>query len=499
MNLICGINPVLEALAAGTRHFDRLLVVKGIRNRRVSEAIARASQMGVPLRFEARETLDRMAGGVPHQGVIAVVSAKPVISLERCWPRPASPRWSWCSTGSRTRATWAPCCARRVRPAPTASSCPNGTARACPRRVARSSAGALEHVKVARVGNVAQAIEALKARGPLGRRLRRRGHRALGRCGLQAAHRRSCSAAKAAASAAWCASAATTSSRCRSSATSTSLNVSVVAGIALYEVVRQRGVGAEPREADPTEALARPRTDRRTRRRRCRARPRRLAPYGRIPRRIDDEDGEHDEAPTRGLVDIHEEAAWGGPTVVKHRDHDQRSNRLGGQHHRRGDRGPRREGPPREHAAAARRAGEPPLLVTKRRVEKADVAPIAVVTGVRRGQGAPRPARSRGSRRGASEARIAARQRAHFPKRPRALAQGPRDGGAGPPPPPAPPALRDFLEAFPLHSLEPFGTVGVCRWRSSAVERLICNQRVGGSIPSASSNRGDRPAMRAGR
>ena len=39
MNLICGINPVLEALSAGTRHFDRLLVVKGLRNRRVSEAI----------------------------------------------------------------------------------------------------------------------------------------------------------------------------------------------------------------------------------------------------------------------------------------------------------------------------------------------------------------------------------------------------------------------------------------------------------------------------
>ena len=29
MNFICGINPVLEALGAATRHFDRLLVVKG--------------------------------------------------------------------------------------------------------------------------------------------------------------------------------------------------------------------------------------------------------------------------------------------------------------------------------------------------------------------------------------------------------------------------------------------------------------------------------------
>ena len=29
-----------------------------------------------------RETLDRMAAGVPHQGIIAVVSEKPVLSLE---------------------------------------------------------------------------------------------------------------------------------------------------------------------------------------------------------------------------------------------------------------------------------------------------------------------------------------------------------------------------------------------------------------------------------
>ena len=40
MNIICGINPVLEALTAGSRHFDRLLVVKGMRNKRVSDAIA---------------------------------------------------------------------------------------------------------------------------------------------------------------------------------------------------------------------------------------------------------------------------------------------------------------------------------------------------------------------------------------------------------------------------------------------------------------------------
>ena len=166
MNLICGINPVLEALAAGTRHFDRLLVVKGLRNRRISDAIRRATQLGIPLRFETRETLDRMAGGVPHQGLIAVVSreAGPVAR----GPPGAGPRArpsSWSSTASRTPATSAPSCAPPRRRAPTASSCPSGTARGSPRPSAAPPPARSSTSRSARVGNLAQALEALKARG----------------------------------------------------------------------------------------------------------------------------------------------------------------------------------------------------------------------------------------------------------------------------------------------------------------------------------------------
>ena len=91
MDLICGINPVLEALNAGSRHFDRLLIAKGVRSQRIAEAISKASGNGVPLRFESRETLDRMAGSIPHQGLIAVVSAKPVMSLEALLERAHAP------------------------------------------------------------------------------------------------------------------------------------------------------------------------------------------------------------------------------------------------------------------------------------------------------------------------------------------------------------------------------------------------------------------------
>ena len=221
MNLICGINPVLEALAAGTRHFDRLLVVKGLRNRRVSEAIARASQLGIPLRFEARETLDRMAGGVPHQGLIAVVSAKPVID-----PGDAA------GAGARTPAllvvldgvedprnlgailrTAEAAGADGVLLPERHSAGPVGDGE--PRLGGRPRARAGRAHRQRRPG--ARGAEGARR---LGGRLRRLGHRALGRGRLSSGRSRSCWAARAAASAGWCASAATTSCRCRSSATS---------------------------------------------------------------------------------------------------------------------------------------------------------------------------------------------------------------------------------------------------------------------------------------
>jgi 23S rRNA (guanosine2251-2'-O)-methyltransferase len=149
MQLICGINPVLEALGARERHFDRLLVVKGLRNRRVSDAIARASQLGIPLRFEAREMLDRMAGGVPHQGLIAVVSAKPLLGLDELLDQARSPALLVVLDGVEDPRNLGAI----VRTAEAAGAdgvvLPERHSAGLSETVARASAGALEHVKVA--------------------------------------------------------------------------------------------------------------------------------------------------------------------------------------------------------------------------------------------------------------------------------------------------------------------------------------------------------------
>lgn len=337
MQLICGINPVLEALGAGARHFDRLLVVKGIRNRRVSETIARASQRGIPLRFEARETLDRMSGGLPHQGVIAVVSEKALLDLHTLLAEVREPAFVVVLDGVEDP--------RNLGAVLRSAECAGADGVVIPERhsaglseaAARASAGALEYVKVARVGNLSQALDAMKARG-----LWIVGYDAEGKerwdavdlkkpiavvvggegRGIRRLIREKCDHLVS----------------LPLFGHVTSLNVSVAAGIALYEVVRQRGtipthVRPIPlKKLQAHEPIVGPAADD--------AEPDPGAVAQRLQAlRAAGEPEPEDESPA-GVVDIHEEAAWsggaGGPVVVKHREREHREHRD--------HRGPRRSG-----------------------------------------------------------------------------------------------------------------------------------------------------------
>ncbi len=128
-----------------------------------------------------RETLDRMAGGVPHQGIIAVVSEKPVLSLEDLLESTHSPALVVVLDGVEDPRNLGAILRTAEAAGADGVLLPERHSAGLSETVGRASAGALEHVKVARVGNLVQALEALKARGHLGGGLRRRGHRALGR------------------------------------------------------------------------------------------------------------------------------------------------------------------------------------------------------------------------------------------------------------------------------------------------------------------------------
>src|SRR5947209_11459003 len=73
--ILAGIHPVAEALRAA-RPLERVLVAKGAGGPRLQEIIDLARRESIPLRFEARLALDRLAGTAAHQGVVALGAAQ---------------------------------------------------------------------------------------------------------------------------------------------------------------------------------------------------------------------------------------------------------------------------------------------------------------------------------------------------------------------------------------------------------------------------------------
>lgn len=67
---LVGYHPVLAALESG-RGVTALWLQQGRRDRRCQQLADRARQLGVPVRWVAREQLDRRSGGLPHNGCAA--------------------------------------------------------------------------------------------------------------------------------------------------------------------------------------------------------------------------------------------------------------------------------------------------------------------------------------------------------------------------------------------------------------------------------------------
>jgi 23S rRNA (guanosine2251-2'-O)-methyltransferase len=161
MRLTLGIHPVREALRAG-RPLDKVLIAKGSAGPRIQEIVELCRTASIPVRFEPRETLDRASKGVSHQNVIAFGAAHDYISLDAIAAASQlivvldgieDPH----NLGAIIRTAHAVGAGGVVVP----------ERRAAPltETVARSAAGALEYLPVARVTNINQTLERLKEAG----------------------------------------------------------------------------------------------------------------------------------------------------------------------------------------------------------------------------------------------------------------------------------------------------------------------------------------------
>ncbi len=75
-NIIFGVLPVLEALRAENRRIEKIIAADGAQEKRLAEILFLARKNGVPFQKTARENLSKLVEhGTNHQGIIAFVAS----------------------------------------------------------------------------------------------------------------------------------------------------------------------------------------------------------------------------------------------------------------------------------------------------------------------------------------------------------------------------------------------------------------------------------------
>jgi 23S rRNA (guanosine2251-2'-O)-methyltransferase len=161
MAILSGINPILECLKAG-RPLDRILVAKGAAGGRLQEIIDLARRASVSVRFEERGALGRLAGTPAHQGVVALGSLQRYAELDDVAPAAQllvvldgveDPH----NLGAIVRTAYAAGAGGVVIPERRAVGLTDV--------VAKAAAGALEYLPVVRATNINRTLERLKELG----------------------------------------------------------------------------------------------------------------------------------------------------------------------------------------------------------------------------------------------------------------------------------------------------------------------------------------------
>lgn len=174
-DLIIGKNPVLEALKAG-RPLNKILLGRNVRSDpTISEILSHARSRRVPVEYLQKEALDRLIAGAQsqggagrpnvNQGVLAYAAAKDYVTLDELLliPKRTGEAALFCildgiedpmNLGAILRTAGA----AGVHGVIIRSRRAVGLTAV----VAKASAGAIEHVPVARVVNIAETIETLK-------------------------------------------------------------------------------------------------------------------------------------------------------------------------------------------------------------------------------------------------------------------------------------------------------------------------------------------------
>jgi 23S rRNA (guanosine2251-2'-O)-methyltransferase len=164
MNWLTGFHAVEEALAAG-RALDRIVIARGRHGERVEAVVQLARSKSVPVRFEDRLQLDRLAGTRDHQGIAALAAAKPALELEDLLAAKNPQGLLVLLDGIEDPHNLGAVVRTSLAAGANGVVIPERRAAGLTDTVERASAGALAHLPVARVKNLVRAMEEMKEAG----------------------------------------------------------------------------------------------------------------------------------------------------------------------------------------------------------------------------------------------------------------------------------------------------------------------------------------------
>ena len=167
METLYGLHSVEEALRSGSRRFDHVCIARERQDQRLQKIVESCKQLGVRVRSEGREQLTLLARNPSHQGVVAFVRERAMLDIEDLLgtansENAAAPLLlaldgvedpqnlgALLRTAEGAGVSGVLLTERRSAPmSPVA---------------VKTSAGAAEHVRVARVVNLVRALEQVKA------------------------------------------------------------------------------------------------------------------------------------------------------------------------------------------------------------------------------------------------------------------------------------------------------------------------------------------------
>lgn len=163
-DLIIGRNPIIEALKSG-RNINNILISEKNPTGSLKVIVSKAKDLGIPIKATVKKSLDSISNNSNHQGVIAITCAKEYCSVEEILE----------SAKTSNHSPFIIICDGIEDPQNLGSiiriaECAGAHGVVIPKRrspgltysVDKASAGALEHMLVARESNIAYTIDKLK-------------------------------------------------------------------------------------------------------------------------------------------------------------------------------------------------------------------------------------------------------------------------------------------------------------------------------------------------